>query len=68
MAASSAMHIDDVLAVFQGRVIARCGEEPVQADPALVAELAPLKHAQPEVFAFESLKAATLRRRSINGY
>ncbi len=48
------MKLDDVLSVFQGRVIARCGEELVQADPFLVAELEPLKHAQPEVYAFEA--------------
>jgi hypothetical protein len=53
--------IDDVLSVFQGKVIARSGDELFQADPSLVAELAPLKDVQPDVFAFESLKAATLR-------
>jgi hypothetical protein len=46
------MTIDDVLSFHAGKVIARCGEELVSADPALVAELAPLKDAQPEVYAF----------------
>jgi hypothetical protein len=46
------MTINDFLSFHAGRVIARCGEELVQADPALVAELAPLKDAQPEVYSF----------------
>ncbi len=46
------MHIDDVLSFHAGKVIARSGDELFQADPGLVAELAPLKDAQPEVYAF----------------
>ena len=56
------MVIDDVLSMFQGRVIARSGEELFSGSPELVAELATLKSKlTPEVFALKALVAATLR-------